>query len=915
MHVRVAGVAAAVVCIMPPIAAVGGVEGGGQAGRDADDSELVVAIRYKDETLAEAAPVLRIGARTYVALDPVAEALEFPIRWDPVQARATGWFIAPARRFDLDLAAAHVTCADASHALAQGDVLVRGGVLYVAIDALSRWLPITVTFDPATLALDIASREPLPMEQRRARAAARAALAAARSVETAPPTSAAAADANLEVTPVWPSAAATVRATWVKGRGVVHVATVQAAADVLGATASAYVGQTSLAGPTVTRLRLFRDDPDGQALGPRLSRFAPATRWEIGDVVSLDMPLGWRSAAGRGFSLTNAPMAQTIEFDRLTLQGEAPDGYDVELFRNGLLIDAIGDVRGGRYTFFSVPLELGANDLEVVLSGPQGQKIRRRQTTVIGPGALRPGEVRYALGALSPQQGAGNAALAGDVGWRGGARVEAGLTRATTIVAQVAGAADGAGPAQLYGAGVRRSLGPVYLRADVAGSSARAEATALGAVGRWRGVSFDLAATHFAADARLDPRRAAAGLARSVEGSATFGLGAGAQRMPISLAARRRVSVTGRVETGILARSSVRAGATALNAAFDIADVRDMAGARAMTVDAVIDASRRVGGVGLRLQAESDVARAAMRRVAATADVPTAGGAVRFGLETALRARVTTASVSYAWRIAGGELTLDASSDTSGRAAMIGVGLRVAAAGPAFGRGMAFGATEPERTGQIFARVYEDRDADGAFGPGDAPLAGVRVRAPGAGDDVETGTDGVARFTAAPAGQRTQVSLDLASLPDPFLAPLHAAYAARLRPGAAAWAEFPLAATADVEGAAVRNEGGGALPLEGVGVVVERLGGGAPQQVTTAFDGAYFLAGARPGRYRATLAPADAARLRLAAAPVEFIIDAAGATVRVPPLLAVAQKAQMSPPPPPPPPLDLADARDRPIGR
>src|SRR3546814_18132484 len=64
-------------------------------------------------------------------------------------------------------------------------------------------------------------------------------------------------------------------------------------------------------------------------------------------------------------------------FDKTTFRGDLPAGWDAELYRNGQLLAFTSPNGDGRYEFIAVPLQYGSNRFEIVLYGPQGQKIGR----------------------------------------------------------------------------------------------------------------------------------------------------------------------------------------------------------------------------------------------------------------------------------------------------------------------------------------------------------------------------------------------------------------------------------------------------------------------------------------------------------------------------------------------------------
>ena len=147
---------------------------------------------------------------------------------------------------------------------------------------------------------------------------------------------------------------------------------------------------------TNARIYLGRSDPDGGLLGP-----LNATRYALGDVSATAVPLVSHSMAGRGLRVSSRPKSYVAEFDRITIEGDLPDGYDVELYRNSILIDAQrrGEGQAGRYRFSNVQLFRGTNNIRVEFYGPQGQRRTETRAYNVGGARVSVGKVYYDVSA------------------------------------------------------------------------------------------------------------------------------------------------------------------------------------------------------------------------------------------------------------------------------------------------------------------------------------------------------------------------------------------------------------------------------------------------------------------------------------------------------------------------------------
>jgi outer membrane usher protein FimD/PapC len=97
------------------------------------------------------------------------------------------------------------------------------------------------------------------------------------------------------------------------------------------------------------------------------------------------------SSSGRGIALSAYPLDRPDSFERTTIDGNAPPGWDVELFRGNELLAFSQVDAEGRYEFPDVPLLFGDNALRVVLHGADGQMREITRVFRVGAGMANPG--------------------------------------------------------------------------------------------------------------------------------------------------------------------------------------------------------------------------------------------------------------------------------------------------------------------------------------------------------------------------------------------------------------------------------------------------------------------------------------------------------------------------------------------
>lgn len=129
--------------------------------------------------------------------------------------------------------------------------------------------------------------------------------------------------------------------------------------------------------------------------GPDKHMLLGLDRYELGDVTGLSDPLLFSSVQGRGARLSRGGNAILEQGDVIDLQGDAPPGWEVELYRNGSLVEFSETSSDGRYTFDQVPIYIGENIFDIRLYGPQGQFREVREVISTGGSMLKAGQWEY----------------------------------------------------------------------------------------------------------------------------------------------------------------------------------------------------------------------------------------------------------------------------------------------------------------------------------------------------------------------------------------------------------------------------------------------------------------------------------------------------------------------------------------
>jgi len=110
---------------------------------------------------------------------------------------------------------------------------------------------------------------------------------------------------------------------------------------------------------------------------------------EVGDVFSPPIDLVAQAEAGRGFNFSTFPIENATEFDTETITGDLLEGWEVELYRGGILLDFRKSDGSGRFVFRDIPLLFGQNNIVLKFYGPQGQFRQESRPVNIG-GSMAP---------------------------------------------------------------------------------------------------------------------------------------------------------------------------------------------------------------------------------------------------------------------------------------------------------------------------------------------------------------------------------------------------------------------------------------------------------------------------------------------------------------------------------------------
>lgn len=117
--------------------------------------------------------------------------------------------------------------------------------------------------------------------------------------------------------------------------------------------------------------------------------------YQLGDVEYYGDDLNHGYLSGQGVVFGNAADINNNRFGRTTIEGNAPEGWSIHLYRNHALVRI--DIADGdnRYVFSGIPVLEGSNLFEIRMFGPNGEYMVRRKTVQSGGQRLGQGQWSY----------------------------------------------------------------------------------------------------------------------------------------------------------------------------------------------------------------------------------------------------------------------------------------------------------------------------------------------------------------------------------------------------------------------------------------------------------------------------------------------------------------------------------------
>lgn len=335
----------------------------------------------------------RDKGKLYVSFEDLMQFLQFYITVSKDKNTAKGTFISAQNTFLMNRKEGFVKAGKNTFTLRKEDSFVEEDLLFVHTKALEKWLPINLELKEAWMQLVIHPEEELPFQTRikRQKQWLQAKYARQNKNHDYP-----------TITPEYQMAALPFVDIDIDqlydpngtNSSFSTAYTVQSAGDLGYHTMNSFVNGSRVEGIQSARFTAERRDSDKALLGA-----LNATEYFFGDIDSASLPLVAQTSTGRGVRVSNRPFDYLPESDTKTFVGDANPNWEVELYRNGVLLEIQTVSSSGRYEFVDIPVLFGRNNFTLIFYGPQGQVEERTEVVQVGDTILKKGEVQYTASA------------------------------------------------------------------------------------------------------------------------------------------------------------------------------------------------------------------------------------------------------------------------------------------------------------------------------------------------------------------------------------------------------------------------------------------------------------------------------------------------------------------------------------
>lgn len=357
------------------------------AERFENGEELIMSLEVDNWRLADIVAI-KTENGMQVSFSELLQALDFPIKQNSISSYS-GWFINENNRFTMSSVASsndlEVMVNGQPFRLSSANYQILYSDLFVELAAVSRWFELNPSVNFSVQTIVIAPKNQLPIQSNALRKKRRFTKFDSTSEAVMP-------YLNREHTIYSPQAVdfqANINKTQERKTGSYTMLGVR---EVLSHNTNFFVSGNSAVPVDVARLNVSKKSVNGNLLG-----VLDAKSYQFGDVTPVRVGNLSTNRLSRGLAVSNVDLTRSVNNEVSNFAGAILPGWDVELYRNDILLDQKLDVTQGRYEFNDIALLYGINNFELVFYGPQGQIVRETQTKVLSQESIDIGRFNYSM--------------------------------------------------------------------------------------------------------------------------------------------------------------------------------------------------------------------------------------------------------------------------------------------------------------------------------------------------------------------------------------------------------------------------------------------------------------------------------------------------------------------------------------
>ena len=633
-----------------------------------------------------------------------------------------------------------------------------------------------------------------------------------------------------------------------------------ATADLIRHEASLYFSGNDDEQADEFRLTLSRKDAQANLLGG-----LGATEYALGHVTEPRIALiNQPSTIEAGFTISNAPLGRQSEVDRNRFIGDLLPGWEVELYRNNVLIGYQAEPVNGQYDFQDVPLLLGNNYFRLEFYGPQGQRRTEESRYNISQSLVRSGDYNYSATVTEDEVHGSRTIL----------QYEAGIAKRMSLAVNLANIPlddlDGRNNHTYLNAGLRAYWDNFFATFDAIDDSESGDALEVSLQSRYKDIILGVTETSLNGYFSEEFRPTDIELSRRSKYRIDAAIPSGfLPLIPISFEYTRDDFAQGGNSTKLENLISVSTHGVAIS---NLLTRQRISGQQptmtgALQLNTSYSAIHLRGTVSYQLDPDDE-----FTNVLLNADPGQIGDyRISVGLNHSLDEDLTEYSISANKSSGRYNLSLGARHNTD-HALTLDASLLVGLGREPRSAAWNMDARNLASSGSASLRVFIDHNQDGIFNLQDEPVSGIGFRIGGGFNYLRTDADGIAFLTGLPVHQPLSINIAPETIHDPLWTVELEGVNVVPRPGYAIQLDFPIFVTGEIDGTVYVERNGRQI---GAGrVIVELLDrqSRVVKTTATAFDGFYVISQIPFGNYRLRISDKQQSDLGQVADPIENVV-------------------------------------------